>query len=145
MQESPFCLDCPATSSCLSLSGRTPFELVCEGLARLDPAYKYLLPGGAEIKNLPVNAGDTRDAGSVPDLGRSPGVGNGNPLPYSWAYLVTQLVKNLPAMRETLVQSLGWEDPLEQGMAIHSSILAWIIPRDRGVWWAIVHDIKSQT
>ena len=43
--------------------------------------------------------------------------------------LVTQTVKNLPAMQETWVQSLGWEDPLEEGMAIHSSILAWRIPR----------------
>ena len=41
---------------------------------------------------------------------------------------MTQMVKNLPAMQETQVQSLGWEDPLEKGMAIHSSILAWRIP-----------------
>ena len=45
-----------------------------------------------------------------------------------WASLVAQLVKNLPAMRETQVQSLGWEDPLEKGKATHSSILAWTIP-----------------
>ena len=44
------------------------------------------------------------------------------------ASLVAQMVKNLPAMQETQVQSLGWEDPLEKGMAIHSSILAWRIP-----------------
>ena len=44
------------------------------------------------------------------------------------ASLVAQLVKNLPAMRETWVQSLGWEDPLEKGMATHSSILAWRTP-----------------
>ena len=42
--------------------------------------------------------------------------------------LVAQSVKNLPAMQETEVQSLGWEDPLEKGMAIHSSILVWRIP-----------------
>ena len=42
--------------------------------------------------------------------------------------LVAQLVKNLPAMQETWVQSLGWEDPLEEGMTTHSSILAWEIP-----------------
>ena len=41
---------------------------------------------------------------------------------------MAQLVKNLPAMQETWVQSLGWEDPLEKGMATHSSILAWEIP-----------------
>ena len=45
-----------------------------------------------------------------------------------WASLVTQLVKNPPAMRETWVRSLGWEDPLEKGKATHSSILAWRIP-----------------
>ena len=49
-------------------------------------------------------------------------------LPIIWASFVAQLVKNLPAMQETWVQSLGWEDPLEEGMATHSSILAWRIP-----------------
>ena len=44
------------------------------------------------------------------------------------AFLVAQLVKNLPAIRETWVGSLGWEDPLEKGKATHSSILAWRIP-----------------
>ena len=47
-----------------------------------------------------------------------------------WASLVAQTVKNLPAVRETWVRSLGWEDPLEEGMATHSSILAWGIPMD---------------
>ena len=53
--------------------------------------------------------------------------------------LEAQMVKNLPAMQETWVQSLGWEHPLEKGMAIHSSILAWRIfnSMDRGAWWAI--------
>ena len=46
----------------------------------------------------------------------------------NWASLVAQLVKNPPAMQETLVRSLGWEDPLEKGKATHSSILAWRIP-----------------
>ena len=56
------------------------------------------------------------------------------------------MVKNLPAMWETWVRSLGWEDPLEESMATHSSILAWRIPMDRGAWWAIVHSVtKSQT
>ena len=49
---------------------------------------------------------------------------------------MAQMVKNLPAMQEIWVQSLGWEDPLEEGMATHSSILAWRIPMDRGAWWA---------
>ena len=54
--------------------------------------------------------------------------------------------KNPPAMLETWVRSLGWEDPLEEGMATHSSILAWRIPMDRGAWWATVQGVsKSQT
>ena len=51
-------------------------------------------------------------------------------------YLVAQLVKNPPAKRETWVRSLGWEDPLEEGMATHTSILAWRFPVDRGAWQA---------
>ena len=59
---------------------------------------------------------------------------------------MAQLVKNLPAMRETWVRSLGWEDPLEESMAIHSRILAWRIPMDRRIWRATVHGVaKSQT
>ena len=54
------------------------------------------------------------------------------------ASLVAQMVKNLPAMQETGVQSLGWEDPLEKGMATHSSIFAWRIPIDRGAWQVTV-------
>ena len=60
--------------------------------------------------------------------------------------LVAQMVENLPVMWETWVQSLGWEDPLEEGMATHSSILAWRILMDRGAWRAAVHGVaKSQT
>ena len=55
------------------------------------------------------------------------------------ASLVAQSVKNLPAVRDTWVRSLSWEDPLEEGMATHSSILAWRIPLDRGAWRATVH------
>ena len=55
------------------------------------------------------------------------------------ATLVAHVVKNLPAMWETWVQSLDWEDPLQKGMATHSSILAWRIPMDRGTWQATVH------
>jgi len=61
-------------------------------------------------------------------LGRSTEEGKGYPLQYSWASLVAQLVKNLPAMWDTWFQSLGWEDPLENGKATLSSILAWRIP-----------------
>ena len=69
------------------------------------------------------------DPSSIPGfLGRSTGEGIGYPLQYSWASLVAQLIKNPPVMRETWVQSLDWEDPLEKGKATHSSILAWRIP-----------------
>ena len=67
-------------------------------------------------------------------------------LTLSWASVVAQMVKNLPAIRETWAQSVGWEDPLEEGMATHSSILAWRIPMGRGAWRATVHEArKSQT
>jgi len=58
---------------------------------------------------------------------------------------MAQAVKNRPAMWETWVQSLGWADLLEKGMATHSSILAWRIPKDRRVWWAADMIVKSQT
>ena len=95
--------------------------------------------------------------GSIPGLGQSPGGGHGNPLQYSglenaldrgawWVivhgvaesdttgllnnnFAVAQMVRNLPALWETLVQSVVQEDPLEEEMATHSSILAWRIPR----------------
>ena len=59
---------------------------------------------------------------------------------------MAQMVKNLRAMWEICVWFLGWEDSLEEGMAIHSSILAWRISMDRGAWQATVHGVaKSQT
>ena len=63
-----------------------------------------------------------------------------------WCYLaslVTQMVKNLPAMRETWVSSLGWEDALQEGMSTHSSSLAWKIPTDRGAWQDRVHVVAQ--
>ena len=65
------------------------------------------------------------DLSSIPGSRRSAGEGIGYPLQYSWTSLVAHLVKNSPAMWETWVRSLGWEDPLEKGTATHSSILAW--------------------
>ena len=63
-----------------------------------------------------------------------------------WASLVAQMVKNPPAMKETWVRPLDWEDPLEEGMATHSSTVAWRIPMDREAWWTTVPGIaKSQT
>ena len=79
----------------------------------------------------------------IPGSGRYPGEGIGYPLQYSWTSLVAQMVKNPPAMRETWVRSLGWEDPLEEGMETHSSILAWRMPVDRGAWKATVHRVAK--
>jgi len=62
---------------------------------------------------------------------------------FKWASLVAQVVKNPPAMQETWVWFLGWGDPLEEGMATHSSILAWRIPMDRGAWWATMHEVEK--
>ena len=90
------------------------------GLQRVD--YNLGFPGGSDGKAFACNAGDP---GLVPGLGRSPGRGHGNPLQYSWASLVAQLVKNPHAVWVLwLVWSLGWEDPLEKGKATYSSILA---------------------
>ena len=89
-------------------------------------SYCYLgIPWWHDGKESTCNAGDS---GSIPGSGRSLGVGIGYPLQYSWASLVAQTVKNPPAMRETWVQSLSWEDALEEGMATYCSILAWRIP-----------------
>src|SRR5574341_2312954 len=92
-------------------------------------------PYGSAGKESTCNAGDL---GSIPGLGRSLGEGIGYPLYYSWGSLVAQMVKNLPAMWETWVQSLDWEDPLEEGMATHSNVLDWSMHMDRGDWWATV-------
>ena len=82
-------------------------------------------PGGSAGKESACNA---RDTNSISGTGRSAGEGIGYTLQYSLASLVAQLVKNLPAMQETWVGSLDWEDPLEKEKATHSNILAWRIP-----------------
>ena len=87
----------------------------------IEPAF----PNSSVGKESTCNARDPR---SIPGSGRSPGEGIDYPLHCSWASLVAQLVKNPPAMQETWVQSLSWEDVLEKGKATHSSILAWRIP-----------------
>ena len=83
-------------------------------LKRLSSSSSVLfgLPGSSAGKESTCNAGYS---GSLPGLGRSPAEGTGYPLPYSWASLVAQMVKNLPAMQETPIRFLGWEDPLEKG------------------------------
>ena len=80
-------------------------------------------PHSSVGKESTCNAGDPS---STPGSGRSAGEGIGYPLQYSWTSLVAQLVKNPPAVWETWVQSLGWEE--EKGKAIHSSVLAWRTP-----------------
>ena len=87
-------------------------------------------PDSSVGKESACNAGDPS---SIPGIGRSTGKGIGYPLQYSWASLVAQTVKNLPAMQETWVRSLGQEDLLEKEMATHSSILTWRIP------WTVAH------
>ena len=100
-------------------------------------------PGSSAGKESACSAGDP---GLIHGSGRSPGEGIGYPLQDSWASLVAQLVKNPLAMWETWVQPLSWEDLLEEGMATHSSILAWRISMDSGTWQATVHGAeKSQT
>ena len=116
------------------------------------------------------SAGNAGDPTLIPGSGRSAGEGLDYPFQYSWASLVAQLVKNLPAMWETWVQSLGWENPLEKGTATHSSILAWRISwtvysmgslrvghdwaiflfhrilmgmKDREAWCAVVHGVAK--
>ena len=84
------------------------------------------------------SACNSGDPDSILGLARSPGKGIGYPLQCSWASPVAQLVKNVPAMWDTWVRSLGWEDPLEKGKATHFSILAWRIP------WT-VHGVAKDT
>jgi len=87
---------------------------------------KGLFPDSLVGKESTCNSGDPD---SIPGSGRSPDEGILYPLQYTWASLVAHLVKNPPAMHETWVQSLGWEDPLEKRKATHSSIVAWRISR----------------
>ena len=92
------------------------------------------LPGSSAGKESACNA---EDPSSIPGSGRPTREGIGYPLQYSGASLVAEMVKNLPAKRETWVQSLGWEDPLEEGIATYSNILAWRIPMAEepgGLW-----------
>ena len=81
-------------------------------------------PDSSVGKESACNSGDP---GSIPGSERTAGEGIGYPLQY-WGSLVAQLVKNLPAMLKTWIQSLGWEDLLKKGKVTHCSILAWRIP-----------------
>ena len=95
-------------------------------------------PCSSAGKESTCNAGDL---GSIPGSGRSPAEGIGSPRQDSWASLLAQSVESLPAMQETWVLPLCWEGSLEVGMATPSSVLAWRIPMDRGVWWATGHSV----
>ena len=100
-------------------------------------------PGSSAGKESACNAGAPR---SIPGKASPPGKAIGYPLQYSWAPLVSHMVNNVPAMWETWVWSLSWEEPLEEAMTTHSSILAWRILMDQGALWATVHGItESQT
>ena len=75
--------------------------------------YKRMgFPGSSASKESSCSAGDS---GLIPESGSSPGEGISSPLQYSWASVVAQMVKNPPELQKTWVQSLGWEDPLEEG------------------------------
>ena len=101
--------------------------------AKQQQQYMYLLgrsrrlgfPGSSASKESSCHAGYLN---LIPKSGRAPGEGIGHPLQYSWASVVTQMVNNLLTMWETWVRHLGWENPLEEGMTTHSSILALRIP-----------------
>ena len=97
-------------------------------------------PGSSAGKGSTSNAGDS---GLIPGSGRSLEEDICSPLQYSWASLVAQMLKKLPAMWETWVQFLGWEDPLEDGVETHDNIHAWRIPMDRRAWQATVYGVKK--
>ena len=103
------------------MSSRSIHAVACVGIF-------FLLKGFPNISVGKESACNAGDPGSIPGSGRSTGERIGYLLQCSWASLVTQLVNNPPAMRETLVQFLDREDPPEKGTATHSSILAWRIP-----------------
>ena len=105
--------------------GRVPVPLVrtFPQLGQSHPGQGF--PGSSAGRESACNAGDPS---LILGLERSAGEGIGYPPQHCWASLVAQLVRNPSAMWETWVRSLGWEDPLEEGKATHSSILAWRIP-----------------
>ena len=108
------------------------FTILGDSFKRIkDRIYLPLIPDYLGFPDSSVgkeSACSAGDPGSIPGLERSFGEGIGYPLQYSWASLVAQLVKNPPAMQESWVQSLVWEDPLKKGKATYSSIVAWRIP-----------------
>ena len=101
------------------------------------------VPSSSAGKESACNAGYPS---SIPGSGRCPGEGIGYSFQYSWASLVDQLVKHPPAIQEIWVRSLGWEDPLQKGMAIQLQYSCLENSMDRGAWQATDHGVaKSQT
>ena len=107
----------------------TLYHLYIAGFAYGTSIISEEFPGSSAGKESACNAGDP---GLISRLGSSSGEGIVYPFQYSWASLMAQMVKNPPTMWETWVWSLGWEIPLEEGMATHSGIVAWRVPADRG-------------
>ena len=109
------------------LSDNLYIHCECKAMTMITKFYRTTLgfPGSSAVKESTCSAGDLH---LISGLGRSAGEKMGYPLQYSWASLVAQLIKNLPAVWETWGWSLGWEDPLENWTPTHSSILAWRIP-----------------
>ena len=97
-------------------------------------------PDSSVGKETTYNAGNPS---LIPGSGRLTEEGISYPLQYFGASLRAQMVKNPPAMWEMWVQSLAWEDPLEEGMVTCSNTLAWRIPMDREAWWAPVHGVTE--
>ena len=133
------CLDCGAAiSGPRGEHGGESRALRRESGSPLAAQWPRGLPGGSAGKETICNAGDS---GLIPGWGR-----DRLPTPVFLGFPGGSVGKNPPAVRKTWVRSLGWKDPLEDGMTTHSSILAWRIPMDRGAWWATVHGLtESQT
>ena len=131
MRETPF----PGSHVKSICSRSHSFLIKCAYAMLWYGAYHMSYSGNSADKESTCNA---EDPGSILWLGRSPGDWIDYPPQYSWALLVAQMLKNPPAMWETWVWSLSWEDSLKEGMATHSSILSWRIPTGRGAWWATV-------
>ena len=115
---------CHLLLQCMKVKSESEVAQSCPTLS--DPM-DCSLPGSSIHGIFQARVPEWGDPDSIPGLGKPHGEGIGYPLQYSWAFLVAQVVKNLPAMGETWVQFLGWEDPLEEVMVTPSSILAWRI------------------
>ena len=137
MRETPF----PGSHVKSICSRSHSFLIKCAYAMPWYGAYHMSYSGNSADKESTCNA---EDPASILWLGRSPADWIDYPPQYSWALLVAQMLKNPPAMWETWVWSLNWEDSLkEEGMATHSSILSWRIPMGRGAWWATVHGVAE--